>query len=310
MMLPLESRSSAIRVPLLVPPEVTSDGTNLYWPAVCDKELWKHQVAATSAILEQFVALADSPVEKIVRFASKWGILCVCAKHGLPYEVCPGGCIEHFYQRARISKNGYAYLKKPFGWPHSPGPLRIRMFKYANVSPDYRYTWYETEPVWAWQHYAKHFRSILSLLSALHAGRTGLNSDWKELMKDDESWDELGYADCDSFSYRRHIICARIDELLDLAEFRIELTHDDRRFYTVFHSKSLYKLLPALTFSLVNQAASVEQYTFCSVCRHLYDTKRAPNPARLNYCSPECKKAGNAAAARRHRRHQRELSQK
>lgn len=309
MMLPLESESPAIRLRVLVPPDVTSDGTNLYWPT-CSMEHWKHKEVTSSAILEQFVALADSPVEKIVRFASKWGILGVCQKHGLPYEACPGGCSQYFSQVARISKKtGYAYLK-PVSWPQSPAPLRIRMFKYASVSPDYRYTAFTTEPVWAWQHYAKHFRSILSLLSALNAGRPGLNSDWKEIIKDDYERDCFAARDDDGFSYPRHIICSRIDELLDLAEFRLELGQVERRICIDFHTNSLYKLFPALTYLLMKQAASAEQYTFCSVCGYLQDPKRAPNPQRLNYCSPECQRAGNAAAARRYRRRQRELSQK
>lgn len=42
------------------------------------------RVRAGTRLLQEFIALADAPVEHIVAFARRWGVLGLCGKHGRP----------------------------------------------------------------------------------------------------------------------------------------------------------------------------------------------------------------------------------
>ena len=77
-----------------IPPEIRTDGVHLFWSLRQYKKI--KTVRPSRAMLDQFLKLADGSAEAICRFASKFGILGICAEHGQPTshnlvcELAPG----------------------------------------------------------------------------------------------------------------------------------------------------------------------------------------------------------------------------
>lgn len=64
-----------------IPHNIELDGLLLRWSN--SSNATPRRTEAGARLLEQFVALADAPPERILRFARRWGVLELC-KHGLP----------------------------------------------------------------------------------------------------------------------------------------------------------------------------------------------------------------------------------
>lgn len=291
--LPFWSEGPQLRIRIAAPSHVWSDGTNLYWPFwnFRDRRMLPTEVNFTS--LEKFAALADAPPEKILQFASKWGVLGICRPHGLPHSAGPG-CIPRLVGRAEDGS----------------------LIEISEDDPyDYLYV-FETELISEWRRYARQFRSILNVVGALNAGRLGDKSDWAVIMDGyrtsrdhvDPDFDNPARPDFDE-SDARYIICERIGDYVKIAHFRYELGFEKRRFRISLHGDDFYRLFAALSLLLMSAAGSADAFVTCSACGNPYRPPRTPNPNRRNYCSDDCRKDGNALAAREYRRRQRRLHQ-
>ena len=65
-----------------IPPEIATDGVHLYWSL----RKWEsiRLIRPSRTMLDQFLSLAEGDGEQICRFARKYGVLGICAEHGMP----------------------------------------------------------------------------------------------------------------------------------------------------------------------------------------------------------------------------------
>jgi hypothetical protein len=248
--------------------------------------LWRWEDKVTSnplrpeahgfGLLCEFMNLADAPVETILAFARKWGVLEIC-RHGLP--------CTHNLRYADTFSGRWCF------------PLSYNDYKFFH------------EPILYWHFYARQMRALLNIAVRLKQGMPGLVEDWKVvnvagLMRKSEVkvlGEELFAA-----IYGRTVeddrlyVLKLLDRWLSMGDVRPNLVWDDEH-CSVSFDNTLFGMLAMQLMLMISSSGGV---AFCSGCGKYYPPKvRRPKVDQRNYC-PECGRPAavrDAQAAKRNR---------
>lgn len=245
-----------------------NEGDELVWR-------WEDKVKSTPlrreaqgfGLLVEFMNLADAPVETVLAFARKWGVLEIC-KHGLPSTHSP--------RHADISYGRWCF---PF---------------------DYTDTKHFYEPISYWHFYARQMRALLNIALRLKQGVPGLVEDWKVahlLGLDQKSEVEILGEDLFAELYGSNVkddrvfVLRMLDYWLSIGHVRPRLVWDDDKCSVSFDNT----LFGMLAMQLMLEISSSGGIGFCHGCGKSYAPKRRrPKVGQRNYC-PKC---GRRAALR------------
>lgn len=226
-------------------------------------------------LLGEFMNLAEAPVETILAFARKWGVLEICL-HGLP-------CTHNLRYASTVS--GRFCI-----------PLRY---------PD---TDYYMEPIPYWHFYARQMRALLNIAVQLKQGLPGLVEDWKiiqvpgfgresEVKVSEETFAQMFGRTVED---DRQFVLRMLDRWLSMGDVRPNLVWDDEHCSVSFDNT----LFGMLAMQLMLEIGSSGGIAFCYGCGKSYTPKgRRPKVGQRNYCRDCGKKAAwrDAQAARRRR---------
>lgn len=258
--------------------------------------LWRWEDKATSqplrpeahgfGLLCEFMNLADAPVETVLAFARKWGVLEIC-QHGLP-------CTHNL-----------DYADKFLGrWCF---PLSYNEYKYFY------------EPIQFWHFYAGQMRALLNIAVRLKQGVPGLIENWKVIQATglmQKSEVEVLGEELFAAIYGRTVeddrkfVLKLLDRWLSMGDVRPNLVWDDEHCSVSFDNT----LFGMLVMQLMLEICSSGGIAFCHGCGKSYAPKvRRPKVGQRNYCRDCGKKAAwrDAKAAERQRKRngaRRELS--
>ncbi len=277
---------------LEVPEEVEVHGEDLVWKNRVRHEtevsaLGKPSVQPGRTLLWDFIALADGPPERILKYARKWGVLNACkdhnlpASHGpLPYDTGAGRCVP---RNQRVGD------------------------------------WLECcEPLAVWWNFAREARALLKVAAQLHLGKKGEKADWQQALA---SWEPYGRRIWETFqdSYKRPSppypvevgrmsIANHVNWWLGLADVRplFAWSHFDPAFVSLggtgIKLGHRQQLFGAIAVQLMLAISRSDGLAICSSCATPYFPKRRPRPGQRNYCTgPSCgRKAADRDAHRRY----------
>lgn len=218
-------------------------------------------------LLCEFMNLADAPVETILAFARKWGVLEIC-QHGLP-------CTHNLL-----------YADTFLGRLCFP-------FSYTDTKFFY-------EPISYWYFYARQMRALLNIAVRLKQGVPGLVEDWKVVQVsglDQKSevkilGEEL-FAEIFGRTAKddRLFMLKLLDHWLSMGDVRPTLVWDDEHCSVSFDNT----LFGMLVMQLMLEISSSGGIAFCHGCGKSYAPKgRRPKVGQRNYCL----KCGRPAAVR------------
>lgn len=267
-------RNGAHYLPLLeeklqVPAHVAIEGDRLTFTF----EKKKGCPAAVPSMLSEFIDLADAPVERIARYASRWGILHIC-EHDLPSSHMFTGSGRHgdwcpYYARA-TSREGWHW-----------------------------------EPLASWRRFSREARAILRVAHSLHSGAPGRPQDWTDIvgsaewaeMADDgegETAPSLG----ETVSFDEVVLTYVVRQWLQWGWVNVEFEWSHRK--SMIQMKGIW-LFGALAVHLMQAVARIEALTICSACGRAYVPARKPTAGRRHYCTHCGLAAAQRAAARDYR---------
>lgn len=225
-------------------------------------------------LLSEFVNLAEAPVETILAFARKWGVLEICL-HGLP-------CTHNL--RHGFTLSGRFCMPLPY--------LDTDDFM---------------EPIPYWHYYARQMRSLLNVAVRLKQGQPGLAEDWKILVDPGPGQDPRGKAALFTSFYGRAVeedrlgVRKMLDRWLSMGDVRPNLVWDEEQCSVSFDNT----LFGMLAMQLMLEICSSGGIAFCSGCGKSYSPKRRrPKVGQRNYCRECGKKAAwrDAKATERRRK--------
>lgn len=218
-------------------------------------------------LLIEFMNLADAPVETILAFARKWGVLEIC-RHGLPGT--------HNLHHADIFYGRWCFP-----------------FYYTDTK------WFY-EPIAYWHFYAGQMRALLNIAIRLKQGGPGLVEDWKvvQVSRLDQASEvkilgEELFAEIFGHTVKddRVFVLKLLDRWLSIGHVRPNLVWDDEHCSVSFDNT----LFGMLVMQLMLEISSSGGVGFCHGCGKSYAPKRRrPKVGQRNYC-PKC---GRAAAVR------------
>lgn len=228
-------------------------------------------------LLIEFMNLADAPVETVLAFARKWGVLEIC-RHGLP--------CTHNLRYADTFSGRWCF------------PLAYTDAKFFS------------EPILYWHFYAKQMRALLNIAVRLKQGVPGLVEDWKVvqasgLMRKPEV--EVLGGELFAAIYGRTVeddrlfVLKLLDRWLSIGDVRPNLVWDDEHCSVSFDNT----LFGMLAMQLMLEISSSGGIAFCSGCGKSYTPKlRRPKVGQRNYCRDCGKKAAwrDAKAGERRRK--------
>ncbi len=229
-------------------------------------------------LLSEFMNLADAPVESILAFARKWGVLEIC-EHMLP-------CTHNLRRAFTLSGRWCTPLIYPDG------------------SQNFM------EPIPYWYFYARQMRALLNIATRLKQDMPGLVDDWKiiqvpglgresEVKKiSEETFARIfGRAVEDDKVFVRMML----DRWLSMGDVRPNLIWDDEQCAVSFDNT----LFGMLAMQLMLEIGSAGGIAFCSGCGQTYSPRlRRPKVNQRNYCQKCGRRAAlrDAQAARRRRK--------
>ena len=265
---PIQSRACT------VPNDVRLEGDRLLWD-----DTFSHEIAPGIGMLPQFVELYTEPAEKILAYAKKWGVLGLCANHGLP-----------------LSHN-----RVPFGsqfgmeacWPKQEGTL----------------LW---EPISSWREFSRCFKTVWSLSQQMNRGLAGNIEDWLVLRRwepraSDASWIVRDPQDVNrtlALGDSQRYLSSVVNLWLLLGGVRPTCSWSETtNQWELLMSAGWPPLFGQLTMKLMVAVADKEGFATCSNCRNWYIPTKRPSPNRRNYCQrDECKQAAWRDSKRDRRR--------
>jgi hypothetical protein len=249
---------------VLVPPEVETDGANLYWSLRRWAETGRVGLASpTRLMLDRFVALVGAKPETICAFARKYGVLGICAQHKMPSS--------HDWDCDLI-----------------PGPSAA---------------WW-AEPVDLWRFYAGQFRAVLRIGNELNKGRLGQKEDWAILDPDqDSTFSKPSHKTIllTGLAGARERLAEVVFDLTEVGAVRLTLMWENGQWKTFYHGIGNERLFGALAIQLMLAVASVDGFATCSACGNPYIPERTPKANQHNFCSLPCRKTGWAVSSRIYR---------
>ena len=257
-----------------VVPGVVLAGTVRRMPAgKGDCLLWSYsgagrrRVGASPAILNEFMALADGPADDIVKFARRYGVLCICEAHTLPSS--------HIVATEPLNNDD---LRRR-GWFGRCPLLEMKPGLYL-------------EPLESWRRYARQVRALLNLVPDLRQRRNGRREDWEALYPEDPDPPP---------SYRdgRLFVGLFIDGWLQYGAVQPRFLWPDLGPQVSFASPNLFG---NLAIQLLLAMRRTKAFLTCDECGTLCIPSREPKPGQRNFCA----RCGRRAASRQAQRDRRQ----
>jgi hypothetical protein len=277
---------------LLVPNRVELSAGRLSWGAsVSYREVEVHE-----ELLLRFAGLAGAPVDKVLKFARKWGVLGLC-RHGLPST--------HF-----LPPSG-------FSLPHAGDVGRAgRPGRWCDPRG--------VESVEAWDTWADRFRALLNIAASLYAGRPCGSKAWLSFFDRSELEDrgyyllerdvkdlkprEVG----DALSDDKLLLQEVVNHYLDIGGVRPRLilttgVLDDGPPRIGFGCLPPHRLFGVLAIQLMTSISRTGGPMLCSSCGSPYSPRRRPKQGQRHYCEACGRRAAVRDAQRDRRRRRREM---
>ncbi len=258
------------------PVAVELDEGNLNWSRRGETK----SVEPPRDLLDRFVRLASASDDTVLRFAEKYGVVALCAKHRDPLS-----------NRRHVVAD----------WA-SP---KCAMLGGAN--PYVPIAWYRGFARWA--------RSILNLAERIHDGNPGGSADWEFVYPGysdirnkgfGRSFKPVGLSERDVVQADREVLAQMLDWWLSEVDARLHFQWDwnDPRPRVSLNAGSLPG---AIVVSLVFAVGRSGGLAICTSCGIVYSPERQPAKGRRNYCdSDECRKAMRRDTTRASRERKRE----
>lgn len=222
-----------------------------------ERLLWSDEPSRVGRVgphlLEGFVSLADAPPERILSYATRWGVLELC-EHNMPpsHQTLQGGLCA-----PRETRDG-------------------RFF----------------EPVAAWRWWANRAKATLTIAAQLHHGAIAPTTEWEAAIalesrphppgyqrhsRVEKAWRELAF-------YLNHWLrVGRVRPLVELVEAR------EGRAYRPAILLGVGGLFGALAIHLVLAVSRTNGLALCSNCGAGYSPFRQPRTGERHYCE-DCRK--------------------
>lgn len=241
-------------------------------------------VTSSTMMLDEFVLLTDADDRDILRFARRWGVLAICAQHGLPSSHLPRRYIEWL--------NGEGALCRPAG---------------GIASPFY-------EPLSAWRYYAAVAVSVLDISARLGAAtpRPGPEKLWEPLIDFLPGGIVPGVVGgrlaverarrLAPVNEQRSLLAEVVQRWLTLGDVQVQYAwRGDRPHFDLGGGN----LFGALGTQLALAVARKDGLAICDECGCFFVPKRAARPGAPRRC-PNCRdRAAKRESARRRRARER-----
>jgi hypothetical protein len=214
-------------------------------------------------LLEEFVELDGAQPECVLAFARRWGVLHICAAHGLPAS-------------------------------HNPMPRGAALGEPDYCEPVVReHAGYRIgrEPLRSWFDLAGTFNSVLAIAAALLGRQAGSMDAWERLWRPqpegvgvgDTSWRMLGDRLGTDPGRDRVQLGEAVRRLLDWANLQASFT------WSPVAERPTFEVVPgslftALAIELCSALAGTEALAQCSSCGRFFSPARRPRPRRRRYC--------------------------
>ena len=246
--------------------ELDKKKKGLYWGAIPrEGKKWMEFRTPKEGMLEEFVQLANSSPEKILRYAKRWGVLMRCP-HGLPFALDTQGIeVSELCQRCWAKFSKWLVVDPEERVSFEPIPVR--------------------EPIDLWRRYAREAQSILGLATDLHRDRLGSTEDWGVLLKQYDSDHHLA-------KRRKALPTSLIAQRADLAKI-IQRWPNQGKVRILFKWNADQEpeitygggFLGALAIQIMLAVSRAHSFVICSACGTPFAPKRKPNPNRRRYCN-------------------------
>ncbi|HEU0022727.1 MAG TPA: hypothetical protein VFR55_13815, partial [Dehalococcoidia bacterium] len=249
-------------------------------------------------LLDEFINLSESPDERIMQFAGKWGVLGVC-KHGVPFSGCREDCQEGYLESIStwriFSRMARAILSISANLHQGIPGKNADWSTIFSIEIREQDDWFEA----VLDKYAHQFLSAVPD-SALNAIRRSILAEDKRREKDSENIIRSPKNELAGLANLQKLLLGwLIDAMLvgsgirlafnwKLAEPKIELSSSN-------------SLLGALACQLAFAVLRSDAIAICSACGTPYTPNRRPAASRRNYCLACGKKAANRDHARQKR---------
>jgi hypothetical protein len=205
-------------------------------------------------MLTKFLELAsptDDQLQRIVRFARRWGPLGLCRAHGEPYTHASNRvCYPDFIGRRSKRRHG---INAVLG--DTPKVFR--------------------EPLSKWVQFAAQARATLNVCAQVSNGREPRQEDLATLGLDALHGPSRRYGAVGAELLNRWLDRCRVQPLCSFApkinQFSLELT-------------AWPALFGSLGVQMVFAASRIDCFAVCTACGCPYIPRRRPNPNRFNYC--------------------------
>jgi predicted RNA-binding Zn-ribbon protein involved in translation (DUF1610 family) len=279
--------------PLFVPGTVTVD-------AVRDRLVWSDGYKSLTGrppyrerqlpytLLDQFLGLADKPSRTIRDFGRRWGVLRLCAEHGLPLgHNAPRGGQALGLTPCGVAATDRAHILR-MGLPVAP----------LDGSGDYHYT---EEPVERWREFSRLAFAMVSLGSDLHWGRRGRAEDWATLDQLRPLTDDPAGPDAPASG--PHLLAASVDTWLRWSGIGPQFVWEGGEPVLRYRPPERQGLFATLALHLATALTATRGgLARCDGCGIFYLAARKPAAGRHHYC-PDC---GKGVADRDAKRRERE----
>ncbi len=258
---PLDDPASEQLAPLapwVLPERVAIEGDWLvYWPGE------RRTTGPGGGMLREFVDLAGAQLAAVERYAYRWGPLGLCKEHRLPHtHTAPSRFVAQQF-------GGLAAHREP-------------------CAPSVRLHgggWQFSEPLSAWQSYARQARALLNIAARLHDGNPGERKDWKVLYEGFGVVPSARPRGIALVLWERARLALFVSIWLELGNVRPVLTWWDEAAW-VLAGPGLpgFGLFPALAVQLSLAVSATRGFATCSACGVWYPTGRQPAAGRRRYC--------------------------
>jgi hypothetical protein len=231
-------------------------------------------------MLKRFLALESAEPEQILRYASEFGTLHLCA-HGLPNT-------HNLSGRNAIP----------------------RVSRYCACDTVTAGEW-TIEPLDDWRALSRQANAMLDLAVQIDRGESGSHDLWSQLPY------FLDYDDPGEATYlppppdvviARLVFASLVDTWLDWAQIRPSFSWGDHGALVNYYPVGLFG---ALAMQLATRIGRVSPTAICSFCSNEYEPTRAPKHGQRNFC-PNCRAQGvpNMLAKRDARENERKRREK
>ncbi len=224
----------------------------------------------TEGMLDRFRQIEDGA--GVLAFASRFGVLGICARHGLPSTHGPLPRREMADVKSSPSQRADVPLYDclPCGWPDV------------------------AEPVKRWLHFARQTRALLSIAAALHQAKRPSAKDWAVVLEDVEPAEDRvkkakRYAKDANLS--RKALTASVDQWLLLAGSRPKFHWPESAPQPLIELQN--GTVGVLAMQLAFAITKAHDLAVCSGCGQAYMRlkRKAQSGGRRNYCLI-CRKKG------------------